>query len=244
MQDAPPPSIRWIHRLELGYSVPPQEAAIQQKRAEEPCCFHCGATASKLLRCGRCQVAGYCQKECQVADWKESHKKACASYQRVGPSGILSTPSDQAAACHHLWGQIRFYACPYAVHRSLELGPGFLFLQSDCTLATLSLAIPKDTQGYATPPRSILLHYLTLGEYDVEVCRDDFELASVRSHLRDAVEQVDGEQEVVVLLRLRCGHVALGVAPLVPDYRVCRKLGADYYAEQAGGALQLNLDDV
>jgi hypothetical protein len=94
--------------------------------------------------------------------------------------------------------------------------------------------------------RSLLIHYLTLGEYNQEVIRADFEMAVVRDDLRAAVEAYDEEKEVVVLMRFRCGHVALGTALLIPDYRVCKKLGQDYhFAEDSrAGALQLNLDDV
>ena len=142
--------------------------------------------------------------------------------------------------------RIRFYACPYAVHKAATLGRGFLFLQSDTTLNDLSLAIPKDCSGRPMPVRSILMHYLTLGEYDAEVCRDDFEVALVRSHLQSAVEQYNPDQEVIMLWRLRCGHVALGKAELVPNHTICRKLGHDYYADSspASGAVQLNLDDM
>jgi len=29
------------------------------------------------LKCSRCQVAYYCSRECQVSDWKNSHKHVC-----------------------------------------------------------------------------------------------------------------------------------------------------------------------
>jgi hypothetical protein len=36
-------------------------------------------TGTKLLRCTRCKIALYCNKECQKADWKRGHKKECTS---------------------------------------------------------------------------------------------------------------------------------------------------------------------
>ena len=46
-------------------------------------------------------------------------------------------------------------------------------------------------------------------------------------------------------MRFRCGHVAVGLAPLVPDFKLCQVLGKEYYGEgQGSGGLQLNLDDV
>ena len=92
--------------------------------------------------------------------------------------------------------------------------------------------------------RSILMHYLTLGEFDAEVCRDDFEMAVVRNKLQELLKEYDEHSEVIILLRLRCGHVALGKAVLVPDYGICKKLGQDYYAHNPAGAIQLTLDDI
>lgn len=58
------------------------------------------------------------------------------------------------------------------------------------------------------------------------------------------MEAYDEEKEAVVLMRFRCGHVALGMALLVPDYKVCKSLGHEYFADDQAGSLQLNLDDV
>jgi hypothetical protein len=85
--------------------------------------------------------------------------------------------------------------CPYAVHKRSTLGRGFVFIQSDNTLATMSLTSPKDSFGRPTSTRSLLIHFLTLGEFDMEVCRDDFEMATVRSELQNAVEQYDEENK-------------------------------------------------
>jgi hypothetical protein len=95
-----------------------------------------------------------------------------------------------------------------------------------------------------TTPRAVLIHFLTIGEFDAEVCREDFELAMVRAKLMDVVESYNVEKECITLFRFRCGHMALGKATLVPDYKICKKLGQDYYSENQAGALQLNLDDL
>eukprot|EP00545_Synedropsis_sp_CCMP1620_P005867 CAMPEP_0119005006 /NCGR_PEP_ID=MMETSP1176-20130426/1476_1 /TAXON_ID=265551 /ORGANISM="Synedropsis recta cf, Strain CCMP1620" /LENGTH=246 /DNA_ID=CAMNT_0006956769 /DNA_START=77 /DNA_END=817 /DNA_ORIENTATION=+ len=39
-------------------------------------CFSCRKPAP-TLRCGECQVVWYCNKECQVKDWKDQHKQLC-----------------------------------------------------------------------------------------------------------------------------------------------------------------------
>lgn len=153
---------------------------------------------------------------------------------------------DKDGARQDILSRIRFYAYPYAVHKATVHGRGFLFVQSDVTLAVLSLPDPVLSNGRAcAAPRSVLLHWLSIKEYDAELCRDDFELAGARKELKAAVETHDDKVEVPVLMRFRCGHVAVGVAPLVPDYRLCVTLGKDYYGSGAGdGALQLNIDDL
>lgn len=157
---------------------------------------------------------------------------------------VLETEEHRQEARTFLFGRIRFYACPYAVHRSTILGKGFLFIQSDRTLAELSITIPKSASGHHMGMRSVLIHYLTLGEYDSEICRDDFELAAVRPDIQKEVNAYDDRASVVLLMRFRCGHVAVGTAPLVPDYGICKSLGKDYYEQNNAGALQLNLDDI
>jgi len=45
-----------------------------------PTCSHCSKKESKGMihkQCSRCKVMSYCSKECQVANWKMGHKKAC-----------------------------------------------------------------------------------------------------------------------------------------------------------------------
>jgi hypothetical protein len=162
----------------------------------------------------------------------------------------IRSEEDQISSRQDILFRIRFYACPYAVHKATMLGPGFLFVQGTCTLAEMSLPSGFHFPGQQQQnrkQRSVLLHYLTLGEFDMEVCRDDFELAAVRDSLQQTVEQHNHETDMVVLMRFRCGHVAVGTSPLVPDYGLCKSLGQTYYGSGAGassGAIQLNLDDV
>lgn len=229
-----PNVIQWIKEIELGYNENAPLSLV---------CFSCGTkTAEKLSKCSKCGVAAYCSRECQVKDWKEGrHKMACPSYARVAKAPLCEVTKQSVR--NELFARIRFYVCPYAVYRTAELGRGFLFLQTDRTLQDMSPYIPKDCTGH-TILRSVLLHFLTLGEFDSEVCRTDFELALMRTPLKEAVETYDTEKEVVLLCRFRCGNMSLGKAVLVPDYRICKKLGQDYYSGNSAGALQLNLDDL
>ncbi|GKY93489.1 hypothetical protein MPSEU_000316400 [Mayamaea pseudoterrestris] len=254
---APPSRITWNEPRELRYAV--EEAPASLGPTISACCFHCKGTTLvsdneanatlPLLACSKCQVARYCQKECQVLDWKKSpggHKQTCHLYQRVGPNMLISNAQDQEEARNLIFARIRFYACPYAVNKTRTLGRGFLMVQSSGSLALMSLLGTRlDSLGRPTPMRSVLLHFLTMGEYDRDVCRDDFEMTIVRSELQEAVNEYDEETQVVLLMKFRCGHLVVGVAPLVPDYGICTKLGMDYFASnESEAALQLNLDDM
>jgi MYND finger len=262
--NARPTGIQWIETLELGYATSDNAATASSESDQgnnndniddDTICFYCQAAHTKLFRCCKCQVAAYCSKDCQVKDWKAGrHKHACDSYKRLGRSEtFVHGEHDQALARQDVFARIRLYACAYAVFKTRNLGRGFLFLQSQHTLAQMSLTIPKDCRGRdlnsSSPrtagPRAMLLHYLTLGEFDAELCRDDFEMALLRSPLQRAVlHDYNDQQQVVLLWRFRCGHTALGMAPLTPDHDIALKLGMDYFGETDPPSLQLNIDDV
>lgn len=201
---------------------------------------------------------------------------------------ILTYPDDKESARQDFFHRIRFYASPYFIHKSrmaaAEHYPspppsqqqqpqtqkemnqrGFLFVQSDSTLAEMSLPKPILANGIPmTKPRAVLLHYLTVQEYIDELCRDDFELVAVSGELQNAISECEvtddarKRKEYVVLMRFRCGHVAVGIVPLVPDYGLCVMLGEQYYGSGAGkeenddglggghgmGSVQLNIDDI
>jgi MYND finger len=162
----------------------------------------------------------------------------------------------QTTLRNELFGRMRFYACPYAVFKNSQLGRGFLFLQSDRTLLDLSYMTPKDgitgqsfaddrnSTGTSSQNRAILIHYLTLGEFDAELCREDFEYYHIRTQLQNAIDTYIPDKQLVLLCRFRDGHMAVGIVALVPDYGICQKLGQDYYSGNDTGALQLNLDDL
>lgn len=62
----------------------------------------------------------------------------------------------------------------------------------------------------------------------------------IRDALEAAVEGYNPKKEVVLLVRARCGYMAVVVMPLVPELAVCRLLGVEYAEKDA---LQLNLDN-
>jgi len=55
------------------------ESLHHAEKERNPMCFLCGeqSTIEKLKRCSRCKLSLYCSKECQMAHWKDAHKKLC-----------------------------------------------------------------------------------------------------------------------------------------------------------------------
>jgi len=257
--DSPPAPFRWLKTAELGYAEDANTKNSNQQMDEQQdeegrVCFHCGkeeANEVTFPKCSKCGVASYCSRDCQVSNWKSGgdkmgHKFTCTAYKRVGEDMMIMFSDDKDAARQDVLSKIRFYAFPYAVYKASKAGRGFLFVQSDSSLAVMSLPIPILSNGRSCPQqRSVFLHWLTMEEYDKEVCRDDFEMAAMRNELKSAVETYEEKVEVPVLTRFRCGQIAVGIAPLVPDYKLCQILGKEYYGHgQDSGAVQLNIDDV
>jgi hypothetical protein len=48
-------------------------------------CSNCGKTKDKLLRCGGAcgGSVAYCNKDCQIADWKAGHKQKCGKKKKI-----------------------------------------------------------------------------------------------------------------------------------------------------------------
>jgi MYND finger len=250
-QQLPPSIVSWRESVELGYALDPVEANASGERK----CGYCRRIGARsdgagptLKSCARCRAVEYCSRECQTSDWKERHRKLCGSYQQlsVDETGnlVLNDTADKSLVKSAIFSKVRLYACPYAVHQSRSMGRGFIFVQSTVTLATMALPSPFDMNGEPLRERrSLILHFLTLGEFDVEVCREDFELATLRPQLKDLVDSYKPEEELVMLARFRCGHLAVGLASLVPEYNACVRLGREYFADHGTDPLQLDIDD-
>ena len=243
---ATPSHFEWKQCAELGYADGPDS----NNDMASSVCFGCGKDAEKLSRCAKCQVATYCSRNCQIIHWKSGsgggHKFSCAAYKRVGPDMMMFLPDDKESARKDIFQKIRFYACPFFVYRSdyVVKKKGFLFLQSDSSLAEMSLPIPILANGRKfNKQRGILMHFLTMEEYKDELCKDDFEMVTVGKELAKAVEEYKQKEELAIMMRFRCGHIAVGLTKLVPDIGLCSSLGKEYF-EKAGSAVQLNIDDV
>ena len=241
-----PSHFDWKQCIELGYI----DGVDANDDMAPPVCFGCGKEAEKLSKCSKCHVASYCSRDCQVSNWKKGpgggHKFCCEAYHRVGEDMMICLPDDKAIARRDIFQRVRFYACPFFVYRSESVvkQKGFLFLQSDSTLAEMSLPVPILANGRSyTRQRGVLMHFLTIDEYTKELCKDDFEMLQVKAELENAVKEYKEKEELALMMKFRCGHIAVGTTKLVPDYTLCQTLGKEYF-EKAGAAVQLNIDDV
>jgi hypothetical protein len=219
-----------------------------------------------LLVCSQCRIICYCSAECQKKDWKSktstnigSHKSLCAAYKDLysppsapPPPGIdfstnAAVADIQQKYIENILRKIRFYLCPYFVHNCAEQGKGFIFIQSNNTLFELSLPIPKNRHGKAVnngASRSVTMHFLTMGEFDQEVVREDFEMGACRNELRVGTESCDPDKELIVMLRFRCGELRVVRMDLVPPVGVCRALTKEYVEWINKPMMQFNVDDI
>ncbi|CAM9272845.1 unnamed protein product [Discosporangium mesarthrocarpum] len=190
----------------------------------------------KFCCCSKCG-SKYCSRDCQVKDWKAVHKAMCSQLRDLRERA--SSPVNRQAVVARVLVRIRLYLCPFAVCHGDAHGRGFVFVQSPNPVLELSYLKPVNSNGL-TLDRSVLLQFLTLGEFVDAVMQEDFELGVIRGPLESAVGCYDPDVEAVVLFRGRCGYMAVLTVPLVPDVFVCRQLGAEYEDKDA---LQLHLDD-
>src|SRR5271155_2828331 len=71
-----------------------------------------GCQNEATMKCGRCNSAQYCSRECQIAHWKSNHKRICqspttdsifigelpAAWTATSPSAITLSPSSRSSA--------------------------------------------------------------------------------------------------------------------------------------------------
>ena len=91
-------------------------------------CSNCGKASAvdNLKTCGKCGIAKYCSRECQVADWPKKHKEHCKEMNRL--KEILepeqpqrSSASTQAAHHRRLPLRVTVDASPWLQERDLEI---------------------------------------------------------------------------------------------------------------------------
>mmetsp|Transcript_23730 Transcript_23730/g.49394 ORF Transcript_23730/g.49394 Transcript_23730/m.49394 type:complete len:282 (+) Transcript_23730:121-966(+) len=264
----PTPPILWSTSTDLKYKSPPDllypldaedtwtpSPGGRQNQSQKPLpellCYACFAPDPKL-RCSRCGVASYCNKDCQKRDWKCKagcgyHKANCEQMKLLTRSGTFpSEASRRSAAEAGMLSKVKMYMCPFAVYNHSGKGPGFVFLQSPDTLEQLSMPGNglRDCRGGTRPDRlksrEILMQYMKVEEFS-SLIEDDFELTALQPSLTAAVSAADPTETVVVLVRVRCGFVGVCTMKLVLGYAVCMKLGEEY---EGRDTLQMNIDDI
>mmetsp|Transcript_21856 Transcript_21856/g.65513 ORF Transcript_21856/g.65513 Transcript_21856/m.65513 type:complete len:281 (+) Transcript_21856:130-972(+) len=197
--------------------------------------------AAKFMACAKCG-ARYCSRDCQVADWKSKvhggHKALCPQIARL--RGGFDEALKREAVVRGCLGKIRMYAFPFHVcHRALH-GPGALFLSSPNELEDFFCEGPVTRHGDPARRRVDCTH-VTPKQFDEELVAKDFELALARRALGAAVEKCAADaSRAPLLVRFRCGYVAVFTTQIVPDVRVCNVLASDYENQ---AVLRLNLDD-
>ncbi|KAG5179902.1 hypothetical protein JKP88DRAFT_297774 [Tribonema minus] len=208
---------------------------LQLHKCQKPTCENTETMGGKPFnQCSGCG-SRYCCRECQVSDWKSLHKPMCAQLKALSAGAKV----DKRDAVSRTLSKVRLYLCPFAVCHGSAIGPGFVFVQSPNSLLELNYMGPVTSAGRALQ-RSLVLHYMSPGEFVEAVMQDDFELMTVRTPLEAAIAAADAQREVVVLMRARCGYICVVTMPLVPEIAVCRALAGDY---EGRDALQLNLDE-
>lgn len=158
------------------------------------------------------------------------------------PASNLPPPLDfdKQDIASKLLCKVRLHLGPFTIAHYDKQGRGFAFVQSTATAHDLFIARPINSKGRPLE-RSVLIHFLTWGEFVSVVLEDDFEYTVAREPLEEALAAYDPEEEYVVLLKLRCGFLAVMRMPLVPSAGACRKLASDYeWAERTSVKLELD----
>ncbi|ESK97158.1 hypothetical protein Moror_6379 [Moniliophthora roreri MCA 2997] len=75
------------HRAFRQRTAPLKDELVKARKGATVLCSFCGSTSKDkgkgLMKCGRCQSACYCSKDCQRKDWS-FHKKTCNDNERPG----------------------------------------------------------------------------------------------------------------------------------------------------------------
>jgi hypothetical protein len=254
---APPAATRLCQNWAACRREEPLEAA---EGARFQACGKCGVKYC----CRKCQVA--CWKsghKAQCARLQE-FKAAAAAAVTTGASGSGSTSATTATAARTAAAAAaaavttklsaatrrgivqrvihghRIYMCPFAVCKYQSIGRGFLLITSiDNPIDSFIYTRPVDRLGRRLD-RRIDLEYLDMGEY-AELCKSDFELGAVRDGLVSAIDSYDPQKQMVVMWVAACGYLGVLIVPIVPDFGVCKVLGADHAKQRT---IQLALDVV
>ncbi|RDH21795.1 hypothetical protein M752DRAFT_324534 [Aspergillus phoenicis ATCC 13157] len=81
-------------KLNILFQLSDEMRSWPAKFATHKICHGCGEKDKPLLRCAKCGVVVYCDKECQKAGWEEKgHKKTCKVIADRGFRTLVTRPN-------------------------------------------------------------------------------------------------------------------------------------------------------
>lgn len=209
------------------------------EKCQNAFCQKMSSPETQFSRCAGCKSA-YCSRQCQLVDWKSTHKKMCSQLSQL-KTGIADLNVRKIVGKWLI--ATRLYLCPFAVHQYKKRGCGFMFVQSENTLLELFYNSPVNSRGFRLN-RRFFIHYLTVEEWKKR-CVQNFEFSLITSALVKEVSTKDlkVDEKLTIVVLLRCGRLVVVRMPLVPDYRICEKLCSTGGESVESDMLQLNLDE-
>lgn len=227
---------RWEYEEDLMYA---RRDAADGDNASAKCmrpgCLEREKGGVSFAKCAKCG-SKFCSRECLRKDWKANHKTMCGEIQKFNQG--FNAEMKRETIVRGVLGRIRLYVFPFLVHHRDAESSGCLFLQSPQPLEDFFFERNVTRQGERVS-RQILATFVTQKEFQEEIISADFEMALAAAAVSRALDS--DETKAPVLLRFRCGYIAVLVANIVPDLAVCRKLGEDYVGKNQ---IQLNIDDI
>ena len=198
---------------------------------------------SRFKSCSQCGLP-YCSKECQTSDWKRGgHKLHCKQFASLSGFGgmRLEITDDEITAL--VLRNVRMYTCPFTVRKYREYGRGFLFGTSSSTISDFVFEGHVSARGQKLS-RLISFRFATLVEYG-KMCEEHSGFKVVSETLCSCVATYNPEKELVFLFVCEGtagapAFLTCVLCPLVPDFGICEKLGADYADRDM---IAINLDD-
>jgi hypothetical protein len=125
--------------ISVALPGPMRDLLIECKNKEEykehkSRCAKCHKVGVDTLRCGKCRVANYCSRDCQVAHWK-MHKAQCnahdATHVIITPGPLNKTPTSQESwqgkppvgVAVDAYFDVKIQLCLHQDEAGLPLGP-------------------------------------------------------------------------------------------------------------------------
>jgi hypothetical protein len=144
-------------------------------------------------------------RECQVRDWKKSHKSFCELLSKKRNGTFSKSDLDVIVSTIR---NARIYVSPFTVSKYQQRGRGFVFVQSTATLEDLSYGGHVTETGRRLD-RSLSIGYFTLHEFNGKLLKDYPTLGSVKSGLEDLVGKYDPKEQIALMFISGCGKLNL-----------------------------------